>query len=200
MIAYLRGKLANKSLSAMIIDVNGVGYEVFSPSSVCQELILHEEVELYICTVVREDAFLLYGFSTSTQKQAFDTLRSVNKIGAKLAITILSNLDVPALARAVESNDSRTLSSISGIGKKTAERMCLELKGKFNVELTLDITAGTRTTPIKKEDPLQLALARLDYRKSEIDAVLQSADVPALDGAPLEERLRAALHFLAKQN
>jgi len=199
MIAYLRGKTAIKSLSSLIIDVNGVGYEVFAPTSVCKDIILNEEIELHICTVVREDAFLLYGFSTSNQKQAFDTLRGVNKIGAKLAITILSNLDVTALARAVESNDSRTLSSIPGIGKKTAERMCLELKGKLNVDLNIPITGGTVSTPVRKEDPLQLALAQLDYRKSEIDAVLQSSDVPALDEAPLEERLRSALHFLAKQ-
>ena len=112
MIAYLRGKLVSKSLSAMIIDVNGVGYEVFGPSSVVGDLTLDETVELHICTIVREDSFTLYGFETTDQKQSFDTLRSVNKIGAKLAITILSHLDVTALARAVETNDSKTLSSI----------------------------------------------------------------------------------------
>ena len=199
MIAYLRGTLKSKSPSSLIVDVNGVGYEVFSPTTVVENLLLDESLELHICTVVREDAFTLFGFDSTTQKQAFDTLRSVNKIGAKLALAILSHLDVTALARAVETSDAKTLSSIPGIGKKTAERMCLELKGKLNVELNIDITGSVARKQPKKEDPLQLALAQLDYRKSEIDSVLNSPDVPKQADAPLEERLRAALRHLAKQ-
>ena len=104
-----------------------------------------------------------------------------------------------SLARAVETKDAATLSSIPGIGKKTAERMCLELKGKLNIDIEIQSATGRPIKPGRKEDPLQLALAQLDYRKSEIDSVMQSADVPTIDDAPLEERLRAALHFLARQ-
>ena len=198
MIAYLRGKLIAKEVSSLIVDVHGVGYEVFSPTSIAQEALLNEEIVLHISTVVREDAFLLYGFTSPTQKQTFDILRGVNKIGAKLALTILSHLDLSTLTKAIETNDASTLSSVPGIGKKTAERMCLELKGKLHGDINIDLTLSAPKA-VKKEDPLQLALAQLDYRKSEIDSVLQSADVPNDSEAPLEERLRAALRFLAKQ-
>ena len=197
MIAFLRGKVFHNDGNMLIIDVNDVGYEVFTPTAVANDLLKEETVELHICSVVREDAFTLYGFSTKHQKQAFNTLRGVNKIGAKLALGILSHFDVHTLTQAVESGDSRTLSSIPGIGKKTAERMCLELKGKLNPDNNIAISS---TAPIvKREDPLQLALAQLDYRKSEIDSAINSQEVPNIGDSALEDRLRAALHFLAKQ-
>ena len=177
--------------------MNGVGYEVFAPTSVIQQSNIGDGIVVHICTVVREDAFLLYGFLESCDKQAFEVLRGVNKIGAKLAITVLSHLDLATLTRAVESNDTATLSSVPGIGKKTAERMCLELKGKLPMDLNL--IPSTTTASTHKEDPLQLALAQLDYRKSEIDLVLGSGEIPPMEDASLQERLRAALRYLAKQ-
>ena len=199
MIAYLRGKLHAKTNTAMIIDVNGVGYEVFSPTSFLQNSILGDEIEVNVKTVVREDAFLLYGFESSKQKEAFETLCSVNKVGAKLAMTILSHLELNQLVVAIEQKDAVTLSSVPGIGKKTAERMCLELKGKLNLGLEVDIL-GTKPKPQKKqEDPLLLALAQLDYRKSEINTVLDSGAVPAMNEASLQERLQAALRYIATQ-
>lgn len=200
MIAYLRGKLHAKTNTAMIIDVNGVGYEVFSPTSFLQNSVLGDEIEINIKTVVREDAFLLYGFESKNQKDAFEVLCSVNKIGAKLAMTILSHLDLNTLVVAVEQKDAVTLSSVPGIGKKTAERMCLELKGKLNLGIEIDILGAIKPkAPKKQEDPLQLALAQLDYRKSEINAVIDSGAVPDMDSASLQERLGAALRYLAKQ-
>lgn len=200
MIAYLRGKLHSKTNNSMIIDVNGVGYEVFSPTSFLQNAVLGDELEINVSTVVREDAFLLYGFESTNQKEAFEVLCSVNKVGAKLAMTILSHLELNQLILAIEQKDAVTLSSVPGIGKKTAERMCLELKGKLSMGLEIDILGTLKPTPAKKkEDPLQLALAQLDYRKSEINAVLESGEVPAENEASLQERLGAALRFLANQ-
>ncbi len=200
MIAYLRGKLHSKTNTSLIIDVNGVGYEVFSPTSFLQSSILGDELEIHIKTVVREDAFLLYGFEDAKQKEAFETLCSVNKVGAKLAMTILSHLELNQLVVAIEQKDAVTLSSVPGIGKKTAERMCLELKGKLNLGIEVDIVGTGNIKPKrKKEDPLQLALAQLDYRKSEINAVLDSGTVPANGEASLQERLSTALRFLATQ-
>lgn len=200
MIAYLRGKLHSKSNTSMIIDVNGIGYEIFSPTSFLDDSVLGDELEINVKTVVREDAFLLYGFESKTQKEAFEILCSVNKIGAKLAMTILSHLELNQLAVAIEQKDAVTLSSVPGIGKRTAERMCLELKGKLNLGLELDILGTLKPKTVKKkEDPLQLALAQLDYRKSEINAVLDSGAVPADGEASLQERLGAALRFLAIQ-
>lgn len=199
MIAHLRGTVLFKQHNVAIIDVNGVGYEVIAPSSVLNEWVVEEEVATHICTVVREDAFQLFGFASAAQKSTFETLRGVNKIGAKLALTILSHLDINQLATAIQTKNAATLSSIPGIGKKTAERMCLELKDKIAGELVIPQGGGSIITnaPIKKEDPLQLALAQLDYRKSEIDVALKSDSVPDMDSATLQERLSAALRVLA---
>ena len=199
MIAHLRGTVLYKQNNIAIIDVNGVGYEVLAPTSVLDGWTLEEEVSAHICTVVREDAFQLFGFGSASQKTTFETLRGVNKIGAKLALTILSHLDVNQLATAIQTKNAATLSSVPGIGKKTAERMCLELKDKIAGELVLPTGTGSSTIPqatIKKEDPLQLALAQLDYRKSEIDVALKADSVPSMDEASLQERLSAALRVL----
>lgn len=199
MIALLKGIIANIENDSLIIDVNGVGYLVHIPLSVRDEQTLNEQTTLHITTVVREDAITLYGFSTANQQNAFEILRSVNKIGPKLALTILGSMELGQLASAVQRTDIVSLTKIPGIGKRTAERMCLELKDK------LSLLAGTLDVPVvgvtkrKTQDPLLLALAQLDYRKSEIDMVLKSGEVPALDEATIEERLRAALRFLAKQ-
>jgi Holliday junction DNA helicase RuvA len=200
MIAHLRGSLLFKDSNAAIIDVNGVGYEVLAPTSVLDGWLLEAEISAHICTVVREDSFQLFGFASAAQKSTFEILRGVNKIGAKLALTILSHLDVNQLATAIQTKNAATLSAIPGIGKKTAERMCLELKDKIAGELVLPAgTIGSKVTitPIKKEDPLQLALAQLDYRKSEIDVALKSDSVPSMEDASLQDRLRAALRVLA---
>ncbi len=199
MIAHLRGTISFKQNHVAVIDVNGVGYEVLAPTSVLDSWVLESEVSAHICTVVREDAFQLFGFESAAQKTTFETLRGVNKIGAKLALTILSHLDINQLATAIQTKNAATLSSVPGIGKKTAERMCLELKDKIAGELVLPRGAGTSiaSTPMKKEDPLQLALAQLDYRKSEIDVALKSDSVPGMDSASLQERLSAALRVLA---
>jgi Holliday junction DNA helicase RuvA len=201
MIALLKGQIDRIQNDSIIIDVNGVGYLVHVPISTRDEAILHEKTTLHITTVVREDAITLYGFSSTGQRETFETLRSVNKIGPKLALTILGHLDIDQLGAAIQRGDIVTLSKIPGIGKRTAERMCLELKDKLaafgDIQPLQPGQAATRKT---RQDPLRLALAQLDYRKTEIDMVINSGEVPKLDDAPIEERLRAALRFLAKQN
>ena len=200
MFAHLRGRVLDKATLTAIIDVHGVGYEVYAPSSVLSEWTLEDEVSVHICTVVREDAFQLFGFSSRVQKETFETLRSVNKIGAKLALAILSHLDVNQLSVAIQTKNAATLSSVPGIGKKTAERMCLELKDKIRSDVVIPSGVGTTIQkPIKKEDPLRLALAQLDYRKSEIDIAIHAESVPNLDEASLQDRLRSALRVLAQQ-
>ena len=200
MIAHLTGRVLDKATLTAIIDVHGVGYEVYAPSSVLSEWTLEDEVSVHICTVVREDAFQLFGFSSRVQKETFETLRSVNKIGAKLALAILSHLDVNQLSVAIQTKNAATLSSVPGIGKKTAERMCLELKDKIRSDVVIPSGVGTTIQkPIKKEDPLRLALAQLDYRKSEIDIAIHAESVPNLDEASLQDRLRSALRVLAQQ-
>ncbi len=198
MIAHLRGTVLSLQESSGVIDVQGVGYLAHISSSTKAALTVGEEASLHIITVVREDDISLYGFLDIESKHTFETLCKVNKVGPKLANTILGNLSLPELYSALEKNQIAVLSKIPGIGKRTAERLCLELKGK------LGGLAGTIQTQIvsprlKESDPLQLALAQLDYRKSEIDLVLKSSEVPDKNTASLQDRLRAALRFLATQ-
>ena len=201
MIGYLRGNLLEKTDTLAIIDVNGVGYVVHIPQTTLQNCVLGEDIQVYVVTVVREDDISLYGFSDKEHKEAFESLCKVNKIGPKLGITILGTMDLASLVSAIESSQSAILSKIPGIGKKTAERLCLELKGKISPPLgTIIGTGGPVARPKAKQDPLQLALAQLDYRKSEIDLVLGSGEVPSMEDGTLEERIRAALRYLAKQN
>jgi Holliday junction DNA helicase RuvA len=132
MIAHLKGILLSKSTDTIIIDNNGMGYEVFVPLSTFYSLPDEDgqEVNLYIHTHVREDAFLLFGFNTILEKKIFRLLISVSGIGPKLAINILSGIGPDSLLEAIAQGDVARLQSIPGVGKKTAERISLELKDK----------------------------------------------------------------------
>lgn len=190
MIARLRGTYLGRAGAASIIDVNGVGYAVHVPQNVT--LVVDDFVVLHISTQVREDAITLYGFPSAEEREAFDMLHSISKIGPKTALAILGHLDVESIGRAIAHEDIHTLSKVPGIGKKTAESICFELKDKFPVEFVPSVT------PLHEAgDPLPLALAQLAYRKSEIDRVLGSRDVPFMGEATLEDRLRAALRVLS---
>jgi Holliday junction DNA helicase RuvA len=190
MIARLRGTFVGRAGAASIIDVNGVGYAVHVPQSV--NLVLDDLVVLHISTQVREDAITLYGFPSAEEREAFDLLHSVTKVGPKTALALLGQLDVESIGRAIAHEDVFALTRVPGVGKKTAEMLCLELKDKFPVMFVPTVT------PLHEAgDPLPLALAQLAYRKSEIDRVLGSRDVPKPDDAPLEDRIRAALRVLS---
>lgn len=200
MIALLRGQIAALATEHLVLDVRGVGYKVRATARLLTQLTGQTgEHTLHISTIVREDALDLYGFSTAAERDVFEVLRSVNKVGPKVALALLSTLPVDALSRAVAMDDVAALSKAPGVGKRTAERLCLELKNKLP-EATFVPSAGASVAPAPRPrpgDPLPLALARLDYRKSEIDLALGHADVPKVGEAPVEERLRAALRVLA---
>jgi Holliday junction DNA helicase RuvA len=197
MIALLRGVLAGKGIDHLIVDVGGVGYLVYATSSQVVTVGEGEEIQLHISTLVREDAITLYGFQSTENRDAFNILRGVNKIGPKSALSILSGMGMEALARAVATDDVRALSKIPGVGKRTAERLCLELKDKLPAHFKVAHLAAASSGKAIPADPLPLALAQLDYRKSEIDMVLASEEVPGLGEASLEIRLSAALRLFA---
>lgn len=197
MIAMLRGAVAAKAADHLVVDVQGVGYHVFAPSKTVMELVEGEECLLHVSTIVREDAITLYGFISTADRDAFNILRGVNKIGPKSALSILSSMGMEALAGAVASDDVRALSKVPGVGKRTAERLCLELKDKLPAHFNVAHIAPSANRKSSPTDPLPLALAQLDYRKSEIDMVLAAEEVPKLGEAPLEERLSAALRLFA---
>lgn len=200
MIALLRGDVYSVGADHVVLDVHGVGYRVSVPTPVYQRLEPGQPTTLHISTIVREDAFLLYGFARADDRDAFDVLRGVNQIGPKLALAALSTMTLGDLSRAVAGEDVVALTRVPGMGRKTASRLVLELKGKLPERFEGDpsgTAAGVAHPTQQAADPLLLALARLDFRKTEIDRAVASADVPAADEATLEQRLRAALRVLA---
>jgi len=195
MIAMLRGAVAQRGVDSVVIDVSGVGYLVHMPANVAQEIGEGEDVLVHVSTQVREDAITLYGFLSVDDRDTFELLREVNGVGPRTALGILSQVSRIELQRAIAEHDVARLTQLKGLGKKTAERLCLELENKIPQSFTPVTVSGGRTDP---EDPLPLALARLDYRKTEIDKAMASADVPGMSEAPVGARLQAALRVLAQ--
>ena len=191
MIGRLTGTLAIKSPPQLLIDVNGVGYEVDVPMSSFYNLPgLGERVTLLIHYVVREDAHVLFGFLTPEERDTFRTLVKISGIGPRSALSILSGLSVNDLALAVAQQDSARLVKVPGIGKKTAERLLLELKGKLGDALA---TTQMGSTPGSQNDILQALLA-LGYNDREANAALKA--LPANVG--VSEGIKLALRALAK--
>src|SRR5579872_75700 len=164
MIAYLRGKLLAKHPNQVVIDTGGVGYEVNISVPTFSELPANgAEAALHIHTHVREDLIALYGFYRPAEKQLFEKLMTVSGIGAKLAITILSGMGAEEMAGAIRGNDVARLTKIPGIGKKTAERMVLELRDKL---APADISSTVVTTMSAVEEDVVSALVNLGYQRA----------------------------------
>ena len=198
MIALLTGKIAHKSPDHIILDVNGVGYRVMIPFSTYYELPEEGVVSLHIHTSVREDAIQLYGFRTRLEKSFFQLLISVSGVGPKLARDVLSNIQPAALAQALSLSDIHKLSTIPGIGKKTAERLILELKDKVG-KLDISTLHKTEAYAIPDEDVLDdviSALLNLGYKEPQVRKALAGLD--ARGGAGVEELLKQALKILMK--
>ncbi|MCE1226730.1 MAG: Holliday junction branch migration protein RuvA [Geobacteraceae bacterium] len=200
MIALLTGQIAHKSPDHVILDVHGVGYRVMIPFSTYYELPEEGVATLHIHTSVREDAILLYGFRTRTEKSFFQLLISVSGIGPKLARDILSNIQPPQLAGALIQGDLHKLSAIPGIGKKTAERLVLELKdkaGKLDTGSLSATEAVGRSLPESSVlDDVSSALLNLGYKDVQVRKVL--AELDCVGGASVEEVLKQALKILMK--
>ncbi|BBA69608.1 Holliday junction branch migration protein RuvA [Geobacter sulfurreducens] len=199
MIALLTGRLAHKSPDAIIIDVNGVGYRVQIPFSTYYEL--PEEgktVSLSIHTHVKEDSISLFGFRTLAEKEFFQLLISVSGIGPKMARDILSNIQPGELAAAIVQGNLARLSSIPGIGKKTAERLVLELKEKVRkMEMAPSAQeAPSSEAPAEVADDVTSALVNLGYKEAVVRKVL--AEMSIEPDASTEAVLRQALKVLMK--
>jgi len=191
MIASLRGTLHEKTPEYVIVDVGGVGYLVHLPLPAYYELGERgAEVQLRIYTHVRDDVLQLYGFKDLPQQKLFQHLISVAGIGPKLALTILSGMEVDVLTSSIADGDIARLSTIPGVGKKTAERMALELKDKVE-----DLApAGTSTGPRGVRHDVLSALENLGYRPRDAERALDKVQDPA-DG--FEELLKQTLRVLA---
>ena len=174
MIAHLRGKLLAKHPNQVVVETGGVGYEVNISVPTFSELpSAGSEVALHIHTHVREDVIALYGFLRPAEKQLFEKLMTVSGIGAKLAITILSGMAADELSGAIRGNDLARLTKIPGIGKKTAERMVLELRDKLPPATGISTPTAPAMSAIE-EDVLS-ALMNLGYQRPMAEKALASA-------------------------
>ena len=204
MIAYLSGKLLEKQANTVIIDVGGVGYEVTIPLSTFYDLgEIGDDVSLKIFTHVREDALQLFGFKTEREKLLYLKLISVQGIGAKSGITMLSGMSADEIIVAIRTDNLARLTSIPGVGKKTAERLVIELRDKLNdissgaVQETLSAT-GQPTLPADAvyEDAIS-ALTNLGYQRNAAEKALKQAVQEGTEMS-VQKLLRRSLQFLAK--
>lgn len=197
MIAYLKGNLAIKSEEYIILEVQGIGYKIYMSKTSIDELKDEKEVKVYTYLKVREDDVSLFGFNSNEELHMFELLISVGGIGAKSAITILSNITPSKFALAVITNDVNTLKKLQGIGPKTAQRIILELKDKIKTEEAMDLSDNKEISEqIQQEEnaeELIQALQVLGYRRYEINTIL-----PKLKAENLEDKIREALNYLAK--
>jgi len=173
MIAYLKGEIFKKSLDYIILNVNGVGYKVFTPlSTLCSLNDSPNIIELFIETIVREDDIRLFGFLTEREKDVFNKLISVSKIGPKLAIAILSSLDIDKIIYAITKKDLKILSSVPGVGKKTAERIFFDLKDKFDI-IDSSVDNGGEFAIENKFEDIVSALTNLGYKSVEVKNITE---------------------------
>ena len=197
MIGYLEGRVKHLDANHAIVVTNGVGYEVHISASTYYKLEGKRDIALEIYTHVREDALSLYGFATPEEKFAFEKLISISGIGPTLAQKILSGIDAPDLADAVSRSDTRKLTSIPGVGKKTAERICLELRDKLTLTEAQRASAPTMAR-MNIEDDVQSALINLGYRQKDAEAAIDSAKKEVGAEAELSTLLKAALRQLTR--
>lgn len=184
MIGKLSGTLLEKNPPQILLDCHGVGYEVDVPMSTFYHLPASgERVSLLTHFVVREDAQILYGFATAAERDAFRQLIRISGVGPRTALAVLSGLSVNDLAQAVSTQETGRIVKVPGIGKKTAERLLLELKGKLGVDLGLP--AGAQRSDAQAD--IQQALMALGYNEKDATAALKAlpADVGVADGIKL---------------
>lgn len=197
MIAHLTGELLGHGLDRLIVDVNGVGYEVSVPLGTQGRVKPREDgrVSLHIHTSVREDAIQLFGFATMEEKRTFDKLISVSGVGPKMALSVLSMLTPAELVAALEGNDVKALTKISGVGLKTAQRMILELKGRTD-GLTLDAISPTQSPKSALLEDLRSALGNLGYKPETVDPIVEKLREKINDATKVDDLLREAFKLL----
>lgn len=204
MIGRLRGRVVWKQAPQLLIDVGGVGYEVEATMSTFYALPLdEEEVTLFTHMVVREDAQLLYGFASEAERAMFRSLIRINGVGAKMALTILSGMSIDDFAHCVREGDSATLTRLPGVGKKTAERLIIEMRDRLEKLITHAGTVGGGNRSATDKDTLDVApvqkdavgdavsaLAALGYKAAEASRMVRAIKT---DGLGSEAIIRAAL-------
>jgi Holliday junction DNA helicase RuvA len=191
MIASLSGRLQEKNPDSLVIEVGGIGLQVFVPATLRDEARPGETLFLYTHLVVRQDAFSLFGFETREGRDFFNLLLSVNGVGPRMALTILSTLSPDAIRRAVFHEQAEVFNRVPGVGKKTAQKILLQLQDKVKPEIGLEPVATFSDVDGEVLD----ALTALGYSVVEAQAALQS--IPRDTPQEVETRLRLALQYFS---
>ncbi len=195
MISYVRGVLDYKEPNLVVVDINGIGYEVFVPLSTYQKLpAVGGQVKLHTYHHVREDAMQLYGFLSSEEKEVFELVLSISGVGTKVALSILSFISVNEFRRAIAQSDMKTLTKIPGIGKKSAERMVLELKDKIG-DIHID-ERMLRLLEAESTNDAVSALLTLGASQSAAEYAVYRAERLLGEEAKIEDLIAQALKLL----
>jgi Holliday junction DNA helicase RuvA len=197
-IAHLRGRIFEKQPNRIVVDVNGVGYDVFVPLSTFYVAgDTGAEIALRTHTHVREDALTLYGFATPLELELFERLIAVSGIGPKVALAVLSGIEPAELVRAIEQGNVARLTAIPGVGKKTSERLVMELKDRLpQIKHALSPPSASTEVPLVRDDVLS-ALLNLGYHRPLAEKAVDGA-VKAIPAGDFEQTLKHALRELAK--
>jgi len=191
MIASIQGKVASTGRDHVVLVTGGIGYKVFAPYPTLERIDSTGETFLYTVLIVREDSLTLFGFATTTEREVFDILLTVNGVGPKLALAILSTLSIDNLRNAVIGERADVLSRVPGIGKKTAQKVLIELKDKLKI--------GLDAAPVAAFDDVNSdvmdALVALGYSIVEAQTAIQSLPIDAPH--TVEDRVRLALQYFA---
>jgi Holliday junction DNA helicase RuvA len=196
MIGFLRGKLVHKAPPFLMLDVQGVGYEVEAPMTTFYDLpAINEEIKLHTHLVVREDAHILFGFSTEADRTLFRTLIKVNGVGPKLALTILSGQSAEEFHRCIHDNDTQALVRLPGVGKKTAERLIIEMRDKLpdlgdSAMTGIDNTGLATPSAGNPKQEAVSALCSLGYKPLDASKMVQNISA---EGKSCEDIIRLAL-------
>jgi len=191
MIGSLRGRLAFKQAPHIVLECGGVGYEVETPMSTFLDLpALGSELFLHIHMLVREDAQILFGFASDEERTLFRTLLRVNRVGAKMALGVLSSMSASDFRRCVEYEDAATLSKVPGIGKKTAERLIMEMRDKVDDVGVPSLPGGKVAVEASARSEAFDALVSLGYKANEVNKLLGTLDI---DDQSAEDIIRQAL-------
>jgi Holliday junction DNA helicase RuvA len=197
MIGLLRGKILDKQPPQLLLDVNGVGYEVDAPMTTFYELPdVGAEVTLFTHLAVREDAHTLYGFAKRTDRDLFRKLLKVNGVGARLALTILSGMETRVFITCVQAGDTGALVKLPGIGKKTAERLIIELRDRL--EMSAEAVTSAATAAVLAASPVEdavSALVGLGYKPQDASRMVRSLETANLSS---EEIIRSALQTVVQ--
>jgi len=195
MIGSLRGRLASKLAPQIVIECHGVGYEIETPMSTFLDLPqLGSDLFLYTHLLVRDDAHILYGFSTEDERLMFRTLLKVNRVGAKLALGILSAMSTNDFRRCVELEDTTSMSKIPGVGKKTAERLIIEMRDRIDAALPGGGKAAPFTVEASARSEAIDALVALGYKPKEVNKLIEKLDI---EDKSAEDIIRLALRKAA---